>query len=256
MPKTCGISSDEQTPSWICSNICKVATKPLPARLATVQTLLTCTCVPPPVLLLPPTAGMGLPGLLCAKLGAQHALLTDYEPVVVAQIQQNAELNAVDACSTSLALDWFDLAPLAAEQRHAFDLLLLADVIYAAAVVGPLVNTLCTLMRPQTGEGPGGQRLGQVEGTDWGHDLKHAHAWRKSAQAVAPHSMPVDTSWLLCTSPINWPAGFSCTLPACHPAKLCRRGAGGPPHPAAADLRPRRKHCQAAGGWLGSCWLG
>ncbi|PRW20580.1 hypothetical protein C2E21_8960 [Chlorella sorokiniana] len=96
-------------------------------------------------------AGMGLPGLLCAALGARHVLLTDYEPVVVAQIQQNADLNAVAASCAYLALDWFNLAPLAPEQRHAFDLLLLADVIYAAAVVGPLVTTLRALLRPQTG---------------------------------------------------------------------------------------------------------
>lgn len=94
---------------------------------------------------------MGLPGLLCAKLAAQHVLLTDYEPMVVALIQQNAELNAVAARCACLALDWFNLAPLAPEQRHVFDLLLLADVIYAAAVVGPLVATLCTLLRPRTG---------------------------------------------------------------------------------------------------------
>lgn len=105
---------------------------------------------------------MGLPGLLCAKLGARHVLLTDYEPVVVAQIQQNAEQNAVAARCACLALDWFDLAPLAPEQRHAFDVLLLADVIYAAAVVGPLVVTLRTLLRPQTGEGSRG--LGQAGG--------------------------------------------------------------------------------------------
>ena len=94
---------------------------------------------------------MGLPGLLCAKLGAQHVLLTDYEPVVVAQIQQNAELNAVAARCACLALDWFNLAPLSPEQRQAFDLLLLADVIYAAAVVGPLVATLRALLRPHAG---------------------------------------------------------------------------------------------------------
>lgn len=106
---------------------------------------------------------MGLPGLLCAKLGARHVLLTDYEPVVVAQIQQNAEQNAVAARCACLALDWFDLAPLAPEQRHAFDLLLLADVIYAAAVVGPLVATLRTLLRPQTGE----RQRGPVTGRGW-----------------------------------------------------------------------------------------
>ena len=152
--------SDEHVQVRPCSKICKATTNP-PRPACRCANRVYLHLRPPPAPLLPPTAGMGLPGLLCAKLGAQHVLLTDYEPVVVAQIQQNAELNAVAACCVSLALDWFDLAPLAPEQRHAFDLLLLADVIYAAAVVGPLVNTLRTLMRAQTGEGPGGSGWGR-----------------------------------------------------------------------------------------------
>ena len=96
-------------------------------------------------------AGMGLPGLLCAQLGAASVLLTDYEPLVVAQLRQNAALNSLQQRCCFQALDWFDLAPLAPAQRAAQDLLLLADVIYAAAVVEPLVQTLLTLLRPGTG---------------------------------------------------------------------------------------------------------
>jgi predicted nicotinamide N-methyase len=96
-------------------------------------------------------AGMGLPGLLCAQLGAASVLLTDYEPLVVEQLRQNAALNSLQQRCCFQALDWFDLAPLAPAQHAAHDLVLLADVIYAAAVVEPLVQTLLTLLRPGTG---------------------------------------------------------------------------------------------------------
>lgn len=103
-----------------------------------------------------PCAGMALPGLLCARLGAAHVLLTDYEAVVVDQMRRSAERNGVAPVCSFLALDWFDHArQLAPAQRGAFDLLLLADVIYAAAVVGPLVATLRALMRPGTGASHG-----------------------------------------------------------------------------------------------------
>lgn len=105
-------------------------------------------CLQPPAT----RAGMGLPGLLCAKLGAAHVLLTDYEPVVVDQMRRSAARNGVAPTCTFLALDWFDHArQLAPAQRAAFDLLLLADVIYAAAVVGPLVGTMRALLRPGAG---------------------------------------------------------------------------------------------------------
>jgi predicted nicotinamide N-methyase len=94
---------------------------------------------------------MGLPGLLCAALGAASVLLTDYEPVVVEALRRNAELNGVARVCSFLSLDWLDLSPLAPAQRGAQDLLLLADVIYAAAVVRPLVATLRALLRPQSG---------------------------------------------------------------------------------------------------------
>lgn len=96
-------------------------------------------------------AGMGLPGLLCAKLGAASVLLTDYEPVVVDALRRNAALNGVASACTCLSLDWLDLSPLAPAQRAAHDLVLLADVIYAAAVVQPLVAALRALLRPQSG---------------------------------------------------------------------------------------------------------
>lgn len=116
----------------------------------------------PLTLLTPRCAGMGLPGLLCAKLGAAHVLLTDYEPVVVDQMRRSAERNGVAPACAFLALDWFDHAQqLAPAQRGSFDLLLLADVIYAAAVVGPLVATLRALLRPGAGALPeGGQLVG------------------------------------------------------------------------------------------------
>lgn len=92
---------------------------------------------------------MGLPGLLCAKLGARHVLLTDYEAVVVDTMRRNAALNGVERQCSFLSLDWFDLSTLEPQHIHASQLLLLADVIYAAAVVQGLVATLAAVLHPQ-----------------------------------------------------------------------------------------------------------
>lgn len=102
-----------------------------------------------------PTPGVGLPGLLAVKQGATRVLLTDYEPLVVEQLRANAELNDVAQRCSYLALDWFDLSTLRPDQRGAVSLLLLADVIYAAAVVQGLVDTMCAVLHPQ-GESCGG----------------------------------------------------------------------------------------------------
>lgn len=94
--------------------------------------------------------------MLCAKLAARHVLLTDYEPLVVDRMRSNAQLNGLQGVCAFQALDWLDLSTLAPAQRRAHDLLLLADVIYAAAVVRPLVDTLLALLQPGTGERRGG----------------------------------------------------------------------------------------------------
>ena len=151
---------------------------------------------------------MGLPGLLCAKLGAAAVLLTDYEPVVVRHLAGNAALNGVQQRCTCAALDWFDLAPLAPAQRGAYDLLLLADVIYAAAVVVPLVQTLLALLKP-TGALPA---------------CLHAACW---PLATCVHAIPCRLGLPLYQRLLVCVCGCCCG---------CRGGAGGPPHSPAPSV--------------------
>ena len=144
----------------------------MPCALAVAAAVLPSPSLPPAP---PPPgpAGMGLPGLLCSALGAARVLLTDYEPVVVERLAQNAALNGLAARCSTQALDWFDRSSLAPADAAAFDLLLLADVIYAAAVVEPLVATLRVLLRPGTGasgargRGAGGWRSRSCRGGSW-----------------------------------------------------------------------------------------
>lgn len=98
----------------------------------------------------PVYAGMGLVGLLCAALGAQHVLLTDYEPQVLAHLQDNAALNGLQQRCASLRLDWRQpAASLAPQQQGSWRRVVAADVLYASAVVQPLISTLSLLLHPE-----------------------------------------------------------------------------------------------------------
>jgi predicted nicotinamide N-methyase len=91
---------------------------------------------------------MGLVGLLCAALGAASVLLTDYEPVVVSQIQNNMRLNNLQTCCTTRRLDFRQqrAGPAAEEQQEGWDLVLAADVLYVGALAAPLAQTLALLL--------------------------------------------------------------------------------------------------------------
>lgn len=89
-------------------------------------------------------------GLLCAALGAQHVLLTDYEPEVLAHLQDNAALNGLQQRCDSLRLDWRQpAASLAPQQQGSWQRVVAADVLYASAVVQPLISTLRLLLHPE-----------------------------------------------------------------------------------------------------------
>ena len=56
-------------------------------------------------------AGIGVPGLHAAKLGAQRVVLTDYHPRVLARLAHNCALNGLDESCTVERLEWgVDLA--------------------------------------------------------------------------------------------------------------------------------------------------
>ena len=91
-------------------------------------------------------------GLLCAALGAQHVLLTDYEPQVLAHLDKNAALNGLQKRCASLRLDWRQpAASLAQQQQGNWHRIVAADVLYASAVVQPLIATLRLLLHPEGG---------------------------------------------------------------------------------------------------------
>ena len=93
---------------------------------------------------------MGLAGLLCAALGARSVLLTDYEPAVLVHLDRSAALNGQQQRCASLRLDW--RAPgeaLAPDRRRCWRRVVAADVLYASAVVQPLVATLQLLLHPE-----------------------------------------------------------------------------------------------------------
>jgi len=95
---------------------------------------------------------MGLVGLACAALGAQQVLLTDYEPAVLAHLQSNAQLNGLQQRCASLRLDWrAPDAGLAPQQRHAWRLVVAADVLYASVVVQPFIHKLLAVLHPEGG---------------------------------------------------------------------------------------------------------
>lgn len=89
-------------------------------------------------------------GLLCAALGAQHVLLTDYEPQVLARLSENAALNGLQQRCASLRVDWRQpAASLTPEQQGSWLRVVAADVLYASAVVQPLIATLRLLLHPE-----------------------------------------------------------------------------------------------------------
>eukprot|EP00928_Gymnodinium_smaydae_P082043 TRINITY_DN65476_c0_g1_i1.p1 TRINITY_DN65476_c0_g1~~TRINITY_DN65476_c0_g1_i1.p1 ORF type:complete len:265 (+),score=42.80 TRINITY_DN65476_c0_g1_i1:77-871(+) len=97
-------------------------------------------------------AGPGLPGLVCAKLGASSVVLTDLIELVPL-MDRNIELNSMEAVVRSETLDWLKASesPLAAKNRAAnappLDLLVAADVVYVEEQE-PLMGAMLALMEP------------------------------------------------------------------------------------------------------------
>lgn len=93
-------------------------------------------------------AGVGLPGLLAARLGASRVVLTDYEPQVVAHVARNAALCDVAANVSGLCLDWTKLDALPSIHAHSYPVLLAADVLYIADIMPGFVAAVCALLAP------------------------------------------------------------------------------------------------------------
>lgn len=96
-------------------------------------------------------AGPGLPGLVCARLGARSVTLTDLVELIPL-IDKNIELNGLQSVCAAETLDWMDAgrSPLAASNRGTegpLDILLAADVVYVEEQE-PLLGAMVALMAP------------------------------------------------------------------------------------------------------------
>jgi len=69
-------------------------------------------------------AGVGVPGLLAARLGARRVVLTDYQPHVLARLRQNVAANQLERACAVEHLSWGEL-PDSAER---YQLLMGADL--------------------------------------------------------------------------------------------------------------------------------
>jgi predicted nicotinamide N-methyase len=87
--------------------------------------------------------GLGLPGL-SAAVGGARVTLTDWAPEAVVAARDNARRNAVDV--EALVCDW--RAPEVLVARAPWELVLLADVLYEARNVAPLL-ALLPLLAPE-----------------------------------------------------------------------------------------------------------
>ena len=83
-------------------------------------------------------AGAGLPGLLAARLGAAHVLITDAHPLVCDQLRHNARLNGLASRVSVAELTW----PSAAQDAGATPLLIGADLVASERAARALACTV------------------------------------------------------------------------------------------------------------------
>ena len=83
-------------------------------------------------------AGAGLPGLLAARLGAAHVLITDAHPLVCDQLRHNARLNGLASRVSVAELAW----PSAAQNTGATQLLIGADLVASERAARALACTV------------------------------------------------------------------------------------------------------------------
>lgn len=221
--------------------------------------------------------------VLTAAVAVRPALGTTNRTVktpsrqVLAHLHSNAALNGLQARCSSMHLDWRAPAEgLAAGQRGCWRLLLAADVLYASAVVQPLIDTLRLALHPQ------GAFLQAHRGRGWAEAPRAAGVPPACILAFLPACLParlpsvgrpanlLSTSWLrprLC-APLST-AGMqgvrSCCLSPYHP-RPCRpafasqavtatifpvtpfrRGPGWPPSAARRCARPPDPPAPAGG---------
>eukprot|EP00890_Picochlorum_soloecismus_P001884 jgi/Picsp_1/2697/NSC_00927-R1_nicotinamide n-methyltransferase nnt1 len=93
-------------------------------------------------------AGIGLPCLLCARMGASKAVITDYDPKVVSHVSENAKKCSVPDLCQGLRLDWTKCDKDAAGHEQSYGVVLAADILYDGGIVKDLVDTVEYVMEP------------------------------------------------------------------------------------------------------------
>ena len=89
-------------------------------------------------------AGLGVPGMLCATLGAPRVVLSDYHPLVLARLVSNVRRNAAASVCTVEDLAWG--TPAAATPHH--QLLIGADLGVSERAASLLAATVRAHMAP------------------------------------------------------------------------------------------------------------
>ncbi len=84
-------------------------------------------------------AGVGLPGLFAAKVGAAQSIISDYDAAVVAHANGQAVACGIGDVARASIVDW--KAPVVDGFRGAFDVVMAADVLYMSFLVPDLLRT-------------------------------------------------------------------------------------------------------------------
>lgn len=91
-------------------------------------------------------AGVGLPCLIAGKLGASEGFISDYDARVVEHAHQNAIECGLGHVCQGLLLDWRRLESLSDTHKHAYDVVLAADVMYISQIMPDFVKTMDHVM--------------------------------------------------------------------------------------------------------------
>lgn len=94
-------------------------------------------------------AGVGLPGLLAAKVGAEESIISDYDPSVVSHANEQIEKCGLGDGARACIVDWkVPVADHWPEFRESFDVVMAADVLYMSFLVPDLLRTCYACLKP------------------------------------------------------------------------------------------------------------
>jgi len=97
--------------------------------------------------------GCGLPSIVAAKYGASRVMATDMEAKTLQQLDQVAILNNCQDKLELYQMNWYDSIPTTEKGNDEppdfqADIVMASDVIYADAMVTPLVHTVRKYLKP------------------------------------------------------------------------------------------------------------